>query len=135
MPDGTAAPSGGALPAWLENSTTVPLFSPLETCVVRAACGGDSKRQACLMKNRLILIFGEGTGKHSSSLFEVSVRRGNQRCISPASETDSPKTSMSRKIFLFLSNECHILLPLPSRCAKVWSWRKGQSKVVGTCLL
>ena len=37
MPDGTVVPSGGALPFWLENSTIVPLFSPLETCLMRAA--------------------------------------------------------------------------------------------------
>jgi hypothetical protein len=46
--------------------------------------------------NWLILVFGEGTGKDGSSLIEVSVRRGNQRCISPFSETDSPKTRMSQ---------------------------------------
>ncbi len=40
----------------------------------------------------VFLVFGEGTGKDGSSLFEVSVRRGNQRCISPSSETDLPKT-------------------------------------------
>jgi hypothetical protein len=34
MPDGTVVPFVGALPAWPENSTTVPLFSPLETRIV-----------------------------------------------------------------------------------------------------
>jgi hypothetical protein len=44
------------------------------------------------MYNWVFLVFGEGTGKDGSSLLEVSVRRGNQRCLSPSSETDSPKT-------------------------------------------
>src|SRR6266516_2949507 len=43
MPDGTVVPFVGALPAWPENSTTVPLFSPLGTCSIQAACGGDSE--------------------------------------------------------------------------------------------
>jgi len=44
-------PAVGSLPSWIENATTVPPFSPLDTYVMRAACGGDSEMQACLMKN------------------------------------------------------------------------------------
>jgi hypothetical protein len=35
---------------------TVPLFSPPETCIRRAACGDDSEMQAYLMKIFLFLV-------------------------------------------------------------------------------
>ncbi len=38
MPGGTAAPSGGALPAWLDNPTPVPPFPPLETRIGEPVC-------------------------------------------------------------------------------------------------
>src|SRR2546421_10336242 len=41
MPRGTAVPSGGALPAWLDNSMTFPLPPPLEKCSGRSVCGDD----------------------------------------------------------------------------------------------
>src|SRR5436305_13741443 len=60
--------------------------------------GEEAKRPLLTpMYNWVFPVFGEGTGKHGSSLFEVSVRRGNQRCLSPSSETDSPKTRKTQK--------------------------------------